>query len=201
MRGCSARRARRGDIRIVPGEEAVVHATGERLDRIDLAGGEQLGADLFIDAGGALIAALDPDGAAPRAGFCDRVIRGSSPAFDPLPLYSRIAAHPAGWLTMIPLSDRTAIEFAYDSRRLSDADAPTALAMAARQSRRCGFARAARRRRTAAPMGRQRRRGRAGSRRGARARRRRIAAAPARDCAARPALADRPRRDARGRYL
>ncbi|WP_447756076.1 tryptophan 7-halogenase [Sphingopyxis fribergensis] len=31
---------------------------------------------------------------------------------------------------MIPLSDRTGIEFAYDSRRLSDADAPGALAAA-----------------------------------------------------------------------
>ncbi|WP_448140486.1 tryptophan 7-halogenase [Sphingopyxis fribergensis] len=120
----------RGDIRIVSGEEAVVHATGEWLDRIDLAGGEQLGADLFIDADGPLIAALDPAGAAPGPGFCDRAIRGSSPPFDPLPLYSRIAAHPAGWLAMIPLSDRTGIEFAYDSRRLSDADAPGALAAA-----------------------------------------------------------------------
>ncbi|HEY0594282.1 tryptophan 7-halogenase [Sphingopyxis sp.] len=120
----------RSDVRIVSGEKAVVRANGERLERIDLAGGEQLGADLFVDADGALIAALDPDGAAACPGFCDRLIRGSSPAFDPLPLYSRIAAHPAGWLTMIPLSDRTAIEFAYDSRRLPDADAPAALAAA-----------------------------------------------------------------------
>ena len=52
------------------------------------------------------------------------------PAFDPLPLYSRVAAHSAGWLTMIPLANRTAIEFCYDGRLLSDADAPAALSAA-----------------------------------------------------------------------
>jgi tryptophan halogenase len=115
-------------IRLVPGAGAVPHASGTGLDRIDLTDGEQLHADLFIDAGGALIAALDPDGAVQHAGFCDRMIRGSATAFDPLPLYSRVAAHPAGWLTMIPLANRTAVEFAYDSGLLSDADAPAALA-------------------------------------------------------------------------
>ena len=118
------------DIRIVPGAGAVPHKGGSRLDRIDLADGEQLGADLFIDTDGALIAALDPGGAEAHPGFCDRIIRASAPAFDPLPLYSRVAAHPAGWLTLIPLANRTAIEFAYDSASLSDADAPAALAAA-----------------------------------------------------------------------
>ncbi len=118
----------RGDIRIVSGAGAAVHVDSGRLDRIDLAGGEQLAADLFIDANGTLIAALDPDGAVARPGFCDRMVRGSAPVFDPLPLYGRVAAHAAGWLAMIPLADRTAIEFAYDSRWLSDADAPAALA-------------------------------------------------------------------------
>src|SRR3546814_18146654 len=75
-------------------------------------------------------AALDGGGTAAHPGFCDRIIRASAPAFDPLPLYSRVAAHPAGWLTMIPLANRTAIEFAYDSASLSDADAPAALAAA-----------------------------------------------------------------------
>ena len=120
----------RGDIRIVSGAGAAGRTNGGRVDRIDLAGGERLDADLLIDADGALIGALDPDGTAARPGFCDRLIRGSAPAFDPLPLFGRAAAHPAGWLAMIPLADRTAIEFAYDSRLLADADAPAALAMA-----------------------------------------------------------------------
>ena len=118
------------DIRIVSGADANVLAGDARLDRIDLADGEQLDADLFIDAGGALIASLDPEGAGTHPLFCDRVIRGSAPAFDPLPLYSRATAHAAGWLSMIPLSNRTAVEFAYDSRLLSDADASAALAAA-----------------------------------------------------------------------
>ncbi|MGH6632030.1 MAG: tryptophan 7-halogenase, partial [Sphingopyxis sp.] len=120
----------RGDICIVSGAAAAVHTNGGRLERIDLAGGERLDADLFIDAEGALIAALDPDGAVAGPGFCDRIIRGSAPAFDPLPLYGRVAAHSAGWLAMVPLADRTAVEFAYDGRLLSDADAPAALAAA-----------------------------------------------------------------------
>ncbi|HET6526529.1 tryptophan 7-halogenase [Sphingopyxis sp.] len=117
------------DIRIVPGAGAVPHRGGAGLDRIDLADGEQLGADLFIDTDAALIAAVD-GGAEARAGFCDRIITASAPAFDPLPLYSRVAAHPAGWLAMIPLANRTAIEFAYDSASLADAGAPAALAAA-----------------------------------------------------------------------
>ncbi|RYD43596.1 MAG: hypothetical protein EOP63_09170 [Sphingomonadales bacterium] len=117
-----------GDIRIVSGAGAAVQTNGGRVDRIDLADGEHLDADLFIDTNGELIAALDPDGSLARVGFCDRLIRGSLPAFDPLPLYSRMAAHSAGWLALIPLANRTAIEFAYDSRLLPDADAPAALA-------------------------------------------------------------------------
>ncbi|WP_326914517.1 tryptophan 7-halogenase [Sphingopyxis chilensis] len=118
------------DIRIVSVARAAVHAAGGRLDRIDLADGERLDADLFIDTDGALIAALDPDDDVTRRGFCDRIVRASVPAFDPLPLYSRVAAHSAGWLTMIPLANRTAIEFCYDGRLLSDADARAALSAA-----------------------------------------------------------------------
>ena len=118
------------DIRIVPGAGAVPHKGGPGLDRIELASGEHLAADLFIDTDGALIASIDHEGAETPPGFCDRIIRASAPAFDPLPLYSRVAAHPAGWLTMIPLANRTAIEFAYDSQSLSDAEAPAALTAA-----------------------------------------------------------------------
>ena len=118
-------------VRWMPGTAVVPRPGGGRIEQIDLAGGEPLRADLFIDADGALVAALDPDAAARRPGLCDRLIRGSVPAFDPVPLYSRVTAHAAGWLSMIPLADRTAIEFAYDSTLLSDADARGALAAAA----------------------------------------------------------------------
>src|SRR3546814_460686 len=77
-----------------------------------------------------LSAAVCGGGTAAHPGFGDLIIRASAPAFEPRPLYSRVAAHPAGGLTMIPLANRTAIEFAYDSASLSDADAPAALAAA-----------------------------------------------------------------------
>src|SRR3546814_19539040 len=83
------------DIRIVPGAGAVPHTGGPGLDRIDLAGGEQLGADLFIDTDGAPIAALD-GGAESRPAFCDRHLRPSPPAFHPPPLSSRRPPNPAG---------------------------------------------------------------------------------------------------------
>lgn len=121
---------KRADVRIVSGAGVVVRREGDRIERIHLADGTSVGADLFIDTHGALAASLDPDGTSARPSFCDRIIRASAPAFDPLPLYSRIAAHAAGWLTLIPLSSRMAIEFAYHSNILSDADAPAALAAA-----------------------------------------------------------------------
>ncbi|WP_152998705.1 tryptophan 7-halogenase [Sphingopyxis sp. H115] len=119
---------KRADVRIVSCTSAAVRTGGDRIGRIVLADGAPVDADLFIDTHGALVASLDPDATSERPGFCDRIIRASAPAFDPLPLYSRVAAHAAGWLTLIPLSGRTAIEFAYDSKTLSDADAPAALA-------------------------------------------------------------------------
>lgn len=120
----------RAGVVIVPGDGATLQRNDARpwFDRIVLADGRKLSADLFVDAGGALIAALDPDGATTRPACCDRMMRGSVPAFDPLPLFGRVAAHAAGWLSFIPLAGRTAIEFAYDSRLLSDADAPAVLA-------------------------------------------------------------------------
>lgn len=117
----------RAGVRIVPGTASAVVA-GDLVTHIDLADGQRIEADLFVDADGALIAALDSDGVAEGAPVCDRMIRGSAAPFDPIPLFSRVAAHAAGWTTLIPLADRTAIEFAYDSRHLSDADARAAMA-------------------------------------------------------------------------
>lgn len=113
----------KGGVRIVAGTAR----QGDAASGLVLDGGERIEADLFVDADGALIAAADPDGAVLSAPFCDRLLRGSAPPFDPLPLYSRVAAHPAGWTTLIPLADRTAVEFHYDSGSLSEAEARAAL--------------------------------------------------------------------------
>jgi tryptophan halogenase len=118
-------------VAILPGTDAQPHMVDGRLDRIELVDGTTVTADLFIDAHGALIALLDPQGMALGASPCDRLIRGSAAPLDPPPLYSRVTVHPAGWVTVVPLGDRLAAEIAYDSRYLSDAEARTVLAQVA----------------------------------------------------------------------
>lgn len=118
-------------VRILSGADAQPHASKGKLARIELGDGDAVSADLFVDADGALIELIDPHGAAQQAVFCDRLIRGSAAPLDPLPLYSRVTAHPAGWAAMIPLGDRLAVEFAYDSRHMSDDDARAVLAQLA----------------------------------------------------------------------
>ena len=110
----------RAGVTIVQGNGAQPHAASGKLDRIVLADGAAVTADLFVDADGALTGLLDPGGAAEGDGFCDRIIRGSAAGLDPLPLYSRVTAHEAGWVTLIPLGDRLAVEIVYDSRRMPD---------------------------------------------------------------------------------
>ncbi|HEY0623928.1 tryptophan 7-halogenase [Sphingomonas sp.] len=110
-------------VTILSGTGAHPHAGDGRIDRIELAGGENIGADLFVDADGELITRLDPQGGMAGAAGCDRLIRGSAAPLEPVPPYSRVTAHPAGWATLIPLGSRLAVELAYDSRYLSDGDA------------------------------------------------------------------------------
>ncbi len=115
-------------VRIVPGSGVAVVADGQ-IGHIELADGSRIDADLFVDADGALIDALDHNGADAGEPICDRILCGSAAPFDPIPLFSRVAAHGAGWTTWIPLGNRTAIEFAYDSRHLDEGDARKALAL------------------------------------------------------------------------
>lgn len=91
----------------------------ERLGDVD--------ADVFVDADGALIGLLDPEGKVHGQPPCDRLIRGSAAPLDPLPLYGRVTAHPAGWTSLIPLGDRLAAEIAFNSRAMSEADARATL--------------------------------------------------------------------------
>lgn len=118
-------------VTILPGAGAQPELGEGRIDRIELADGARVAADLFVDADGALIGLLDPQGAVGVQGFCDRCIRASAASLDPLPLYSRVTAHPAGWAALIPLGDRLAVEFAYASEHMSDDAARAALAQLA----------------------------------------------------------------------
>lgn len=103
----------------------------DRLLRLELAHGQGITADLFVDADGKLIELLDPQGATKADALCDRLIRGSATRLDPPPLYSRVTAHPAGWVTLMPLADRLAGEIAYNSHHLSEAGAGAVLAQIA----------------------------------------------------------------------
>jgi tryptophan halogenase len=114
---------KRAGVTILPGAGAQPQVSNGRVEQIALADGAVVAADLFVDADGALIGQFDPQGAAQGAGFCDRLIRGSATALDPLPLYSRVTAHDAGWATVIPLGNRLAVEIAYASEHMSDAAA------------------------------------------------------------------------------
>jgi tryptophan halogenase len=108
-----------------------------RIARLHLSGGDAIEADLYVDAGdgdGALIAALDPDPhyAAGRGSPCDRMLSASVAPLSPLPLYSRIAAHRAGWTGLFPLANRTGVTLAYASGAMSDDEAARLLRAQAR---------------------------------------------------------------------
>lgn len=127
-------------MKILPGADAQPFANGGRLDRLELADGQTVTAGLFVDADGRLIELLDPQGAAKGSSLCDRLIRGSAAPLNPLPLYSQVAAHSAGWATLMPLANRLAGEIAYDSNHLSDAEARVLLAQIAGRSLETGEA-------------------------------------------------------------
>lgn len=114
---------------IVDGEGVAAGGAG-----LALADGHVVEADFFIDADGALISALDPAGVEPGAAWCDRLIRASAPPLEPKPLIGRVMAHRGGWLTLMPLADRTAVEFAYLSSVMSDVEAAAALLAGAPQA-------------------------------------------------------------------
>ncbi|WP_374408579.1 tryptophan 7-halogenase [Pelagerythrobacter sp.] len=113
----------REGVRIVAGPCAASEAADGHLRAITVDGGERLEAELFIDADGALADAAGGPDAISAPPSCDRLLRASGPALDPMPLYSRIAAHGAGWMAVIPLRDRTAYEFVYSSPHMDDDEA------------------------------------------------------------------------------
>lgn len=94
-----------------------------RVTALRLTDGREVAADLFIDttAGASIRGALDDGGPVEAAvSGCTRLLRGSGRALAPLPLYSRAAAHRAGWSALYPLRDRTGIVVAYDEDVMSD---------------------------------------------------------------------------------
>lgn len=96
---------------------------GGAVRRIGLSDGSWVDADLVVDASedAAILSALgsgDPVGAS-LSGI-GRLLIGSARPMRPLPLYSHVTAHPAGWTALHPLRDRTAVVVAYDPALMSD---------------------------------------------------------------------------------
>lgn len=110
------------DVTIVASEAVAAERDGDRIVSLML-DDDSLSADLFIDAGGVLANGETVAVTAP----CDRMIRVSMAPVDPPPLFARVSAHSSGWLTQIPLANRMAVEFAYDSRHMSDEAAIAAI--------------------------------------------------------------------------
>ncbi|MEN3745972.1 tryptophan 7-halogenase [Sphingomonas sp. HF-S3] len=96
---------------------------GGAVRRIGLSDGSWVDADLVVDASedAAILSALgtgDPvDASLSGVG---RMLVGSARPLRPLPLYSHVAAHRAGWTALHPLRDRTGVAVAYDPALMSD---------------------------------------------------------------------------------
>jgi tryptophan halogenase len=118
--------ARDQGVTITPDPALVPVAEGGLIAALRLSDGREIRADLFVDTtpGATILSALgdgEPRDAAVSG--CSRLLLGSSRALRPLPLYSRVAAHRAGWSALYPLQDRTGIVIAYDGALMSDEEA------------------------------------------------------------------------------
>lgn len=97
-----------------------------RVTKLRLSDGREVQADLFIDTtpNATILSALgDGMPAAAAVSSCDRLLLGSAAPLRPLPLYSRVVAHRAGWSALYPLQDRTGIVLAYDNALITDDEA------------------------------------------------------------------------------
>lgn len=135
------RRATALDITVVEDDDPRPTVENGEIVRVRVSG-RDIVADLFVDASGVearLIGALDPVAPmrTPRASPCDRLLTATGPTLSPLPLYSRIAAHTAGWIGLYPLGTRTGVAMAYASGALSD-DMAASVARAAGGLRQMG---------------------------------------------------------------
>lgn len=97
-----------------------------RVTALHLSGGQTITADLIVDAtAGASVLGVLSDGEPPDASVssCNRLLTGSGRPFAPVPLYSRVAAHRAGWAALQPLQGRTGILVAFDDRLMDAREA------------------------------------------------------------------------------
>ncbi|RYY35618.1 MAG: hypothetical protein EOP59_15270, partial [Sphingomonadales bacterium] len=124
--------AAREGVTIVADAAPQAIAESGRVASLRLSDGRIVAGDLFVDAtpSARILAALgDGDPVDAAVSSCDRLLRASGTPLRPLPLYSRIAAHRAGWSALYPLQDRTGAVVAYDSAHMSDDEAAAHLGL------------------------------------------------------------------------
>lgn len=97
------------------------------IESISLDDGNEVTADLFIDASGyesILIKRLDVAGPESWSQYfpADRLIVASAPKLEPLPSFSQITAFSAGWIGIYPLLNKTAINIAYSSQYITSTE-------------------------------------------------------------------------------
>ena len=120
--------------------EIFAERTGAQVDRLRTGDGQEVTADLFVDASGAeaLLAANQPDDDWQSwAEFlpADRLALSSAPALNPAPPFAEIRATGSGWVGLFPLPGRTAIMAAFSMADLGEHDVGDMLAGAARTNR------------------------------------------------------------------
>ncbi|MES2442120.1 MAG: tryptophan 7-halogenase [Pseudomonadota bacterium] len=117
-------------VTVTPDAAPVAAVEDGRVSSLTLSDGRRIEADLFVDTSGAIRAALGSDDIADASiSGCTRLVLASGKAMRPLPLYSRVAAHRAGWSALYPLQDRTGIVIAYDAAAIGDEEAATLAGM------------------------------------------------------------------------
>jgi tryptophan halogenase len=109
---------------------------GDQVKAVRLPDAERVEGDLFIDASGPealLLSQLPGNGWEGWSGYlpCDRTLTLSAPRLNPHPAFSQVTAFDAGWVSMFPLYDRTAIIGAYSSAQLDDHEAAARIIAAA----------------------------------------------------------------------
>jgi tryptophan 7-halogenase len=101
-----------------------VNTDGEKITSVVLTDGQEVRADLFIDASGSdavLIKEIENNNIEKWSHWLpvDHIMVASAPVLSSPPSFSQVSAFKDGWLGIYPLLDRTAISFSYSSKSVT----------------------------------------------------------------------------------
>jgi len=121
----AAHAAQLGVRRVSAPLSAVTRSAGGEVESLQLANGEQVPGDLFLDCSGADSLLMRHLGDAERDDWsaclpCDRMISARAPHIADLPPFTRTVAAEAGWAWRLPLARSSAAGYVYSSAFTSD---------------------------------------------------------------------------------